>query len=336
MPSVKKILKLLLFFYFLLTIAYAQEPRRLHEMGKNYMIDGDYANAESLLYSAFSADTNNLVYIKDLSLCYFFQKDYKRSENILAPVVARNLADDQCYQLLGNVYKLQKNYEACSKIYTEALKKYPENGAFYKEIGELFALSQDAQCVGFWEKGIEKDPAYPGNYLNACKFYHAQNNRIWSVLYGEIYINLDPFSENTPEIKDILLEDYTYLLKSIATTDIPKDKNKFVQKLYTHLQQQSDLINTGIHTSTLTMIRTRFILDWYNDKPEKFPFFLFDHQRELLRKGYFEAYNQWLFGSAENLAGFQNWTQLHNTEYADFIQYQRSSLFRFPKGNYHH
>jgi len=314
----------------------AQDAARMHEMGKNYMIDGDYANAESLLSQAFSADTNNLTYIKDLSLCYFFQREYNRAVGILAPVIGRGQGDDQCYQLLGNLYKLQKNLTACSQLYTEALKKYPENGAFYKEIGELFERSNDPQCIAFWEKGIEKDPAYPGNYFMACRYYHVQNEHIWSALYGEIFLNLDPFNDRTPEIKDILLNDYTYLLKSLVIEGLPKEKNKFIQRTISFFHKQSDLINTGINTATLTMLRTRFILDWYADKPEKFPFALFDHHRQLLRRGLFEAYNQWLFGSSENLITFQYWTQLHSNEYNDFIKYQRSAPFVFPKGNYHH
>lgn len=332
----KKVLSLFLLLQLVHWGAFAQDAARMHEMGKNYMVDGDYTNAELLLYQAFAADTNNLIYIKDLSLCYFFQKEYNRAVTILAPVIAREKGDDQCYQLLGNLYKLQNNFTASSLLYTEALKKYPENGAFYKEIGELFELNKDQQCIAFWEKGIEKDPAYPGNYYLACKYYHAQNESIWSALYGEIYLNIDPFSDRSPEIKDILLNDYTFLLKSLATEGLPKEKNKFIQRTYALFHKQSDLINSGINTATLTMLRTRFILDWYADKPEKFPFALFDHHRQLLRKGMFEAYNQWLFGSSENLVAFQNWTQLHNTDYNEFIKYQRSAPFVFPKGNYHH
>ena len=44
----------------------AQDANRLHEMCKNYMIDGDYSNAESLLNEAYNLDTNNIIFTKDL------------------------------------------------------------------------------------------------------------------------------------------------------------------------------------------------------------------------------------------------------------------------------
>ena len=56
-----------------------QDANRLHELGKNYMIEGDYVNAESLLYEAYQKDTNNLVFAKDLTLCLYFQKELKKA-----------------------------------------------------------------------------------------------------------------------------------------------------------------------------------------------------------------------------------------------------------------
>jgi hypothetical protein len=37
------------------------------------------------------------------------------------------------------------------------------------------------------------------------------------------------------------------------------------------------------------------VLDWYKENGSKYPFRLFEHQRQLLQEGMFEAYNQWIF-----------------------------------------
>ncbi len=314
----------------------AQDAKRLHEIGKNYLVDGDYANAESMLYSAYTADTNDISIIKDLTLCYFFEKDYARGIALMTPLIDRQQADDQCFQILGSLYRTQNNYASSMAIYTAAIKKYPDNGAFYNEIGELMQLNNDPQCIAFWERGIEKDPPYPSNYFNACKFYHASGDKIWAALYGEIYVNIDPLNARTVEIKDILLEDYTYMLTALVNEGMPKEKNKFAQKVFTTFNRQADVVKMGISTATLTMLRTRFILDWYQDKTDRFPCALFEYHQQLLRLGLFDAYNQWLFGSAENLSGFQFWTQLHNLEYGSFVKYQRSNVFSVPKGQYYH
>jgi hypothetical protein len=55
----------------------------------------------------------------------------------------------------------------------------------------------------------------------------------------------------------------------------------------------------------------------------------------MLREGMFEAYNQWLFVSAENLTAFQTWTQLHQEEYERFLAFIKKNSSPFPKGQYY-
>ena len=83
------------------------------------------------------------------------------------------------------------------------------------------------------------------------------------------------------------------------------------------------------------MIRTRFILDWYANNATKYPFRLFDYQRQLLSEGMFNAYNQWLFGTTENLAAYENWTKTHTEEYNNFSAFQKNRVFRMPPGQYY-
>ena len=83
------------------------------------------------------------------------------------------------------------------------------------------------------------------------------------------------------------------------------------------------------------MIRTRFILDWYNTYGSRYPFRLFDYHQQLIREGMFEAYNQWLFGPVENLAAYDNWTKTHAEQYTSFNNFQKSRIFKIPAGQYY-
>jgi hypothetical protein len=83
------------------------------------------------------------------------------------------------------------------------------------------------------------------------------------------------------------------------------------------------------------MIRTRFILDWFANYGNKFPFKLFDYQQQLIREGMFDAYNQWLFGTVENLPAYENWTKTHNEEYTNFTKFIKSRVFKMPAGQYY-
>ena len=120
------------------------------------------------------------------------------------------------------------------------------------------------------------DPNYSKNYYNACKYYYFTTDKVWSILYGEIFINMEPLSTHSPEIKTILLESYK---KLFASTDITKDtrgNNAFAIAFIKTMNKQSSVAAAGINAESLTMIRTRFILDWFQDYAAKFPFKLFE------------------------------------------------------------
>jgi hypothetical protein len=113
------------------------------------------------------------------------------------------------------------------------------------------------------------------------------------------------------------------------------NKSEFAKAFLNGIEKQSGIASKGITTETLTMIRTRFILDWYNTNSVKFPFRLFDYQRQLLTEGMFNAYNQWLFGPIENLAAYETWTKTHQEEYNGFTAFQKTRVFRMPPGQYY-
>ena len=62
--------------------------------------------------------------------------------------------------------------------------------------------------------------AYSKNYYNACKYYYFTTDKVWSILYGEIFVNMEPLSTHSPEIKNILLESYK---KLFADADLKKE-----------------------------------------------------------------------------------------------------------------
>ncbi|HEX8277716.1 MAG TPA: hypothetical protein VF540_03445, partial [Segetibacter sp.] len=65
------------------------------------------------------------------------------------------------------------------------------------------------------------------------------------------------------------------------------------------------------------------------------PFRLFEHQRQLLQEGMFEAYNHWLFGPAANLKTYQTWQQYHQEDLNTFLTFIRSKVFKVPEGQHY-
>lgn len=324
-------------FSVLMTGAYAQEQdeKTLHETAKTFIRQGDYANALLVLNKALQQQPGDLEILKDQAFAYYLSGDYTRSEAVSKKLVERRDADAQTYQIAAMPYKIQDNTKELDKLYKKGLKAFPNSGALYNEYGEILWGKQDYNAIKQWEKGIEADPNYSGNYYNAAKYYYLTMDKVWSIVYGEIFVNLESYSRRTIEMKDMLLKSYKKLYTDADMQKNQDTKNAFVTAYINNVGKQSAVVTEGITPASLTMIRTRFVLDWFDKNNNALPFRLFDYHRQLLKEGMFEAYNQWLFGSTQNLTAFQSWTHAHADEYNKFITFQKGRVFKLPANQYY-
>jgi Tfp pilus assembly protein PilF len=326
-------------FFFLTLVATAQteDPKTLHENAKTFMRQGDFNNAIIILTRALQMDKNNLEMLKDLAMSYYYKRDYEKALGEVKILLDRDDADVIAYQIGGNVYKALEEVKEAEKVYKKGLKKFPASGPLYSEYGELLWAKKDFSAIGQWEKGIQVDPGYSGNYYNAALFYFYTKDKVWSLIYGEIFVNMESLSDRGAAMKQLLLQGYKE--KLFAAADImageEKNKNEFSRAFLDCMGKQSSLTNRGVTTETLTMIRSRFILEWFDKYAGRFPYKLFDYQRQLLQEGIFTAYNEWLFGTVENLAAYDTWTKTHDEEYKNFTAFQKTRVFKMPTGQYY-
>jgi tetratricopeptide (TPR) repeat protein len=324
-------------FTLISVFAFAQDPKTMHENAKTFMRQGDFDNAIIILTRALEQDKNNMEMKQDLVLSYYYKRDYNKALDGIKDLLDRDDADVVTFQIAGNIYKALEEPKECEKVYKKGLKKFPKSGPLYSEYGELLWQKKDYDAIKQWEKGIQVDPAYAGNYYNAALYYFYTTEKIWGLIYGEIFVNMESISERTVAMKKLLWEGYKDKLFSDANLMSGQDKNKnaFSKAILDCLNKQSSLVNQGISTETLTMIRTRFILEWFDKYAGRFPFKLFDYQRQLIQEGMFAAYDQWLFGTVENLAGYDSWIKLHDEEYKNFTAFQKNRVFKMPQGQYY-
>jgi len=322
-------------FTFSIAVSYCQDAAQLHETGRTFMIQGDYANAIIVLNKALSLQQSNIDIAKDLSLNYYFTNNTKKAMETIKPLLDREDTDDKCYQIAGDILLANDDPKECEKLYKKGIKKFPNSGSLYNELGKLMWAQKSYEAIKMWEKGIEVAPSFSKNYFNASKYYYFSTDKVWSIIYGEIFLNMEPMSTSSPEIKNILLDSYK---KLFVDADVEKNKNvnsPFVQAFLQTVFKQFSVISSGINTESLIMLRTRFVLDWFNDFGTKFPYRLFDWQKQLLQEGVFEAYNQWIFTAANNLPAYQNWTTTHSSEYEEMNRFQRGRIFKVPTGEYY-
>lgn len=314
----------------------AQDAAELHKTARVYMQQGDHSNAIIVLNRAVALQPGNTEISKDLALNYYFAKDYKKALDVLNPLLDKDNTDDQCFQIAGDSYLALEQVKDAEKLYRRGIKKLPGSGVLYNELGKILWSQGDLSAIKQWEKGIESDPGFAGNYYNAAKYYYLSTDKVWSLLYGEVFLNMDPLNAYAPEMKNILLEGYKKLFTDANLEKHNPEKNSFVAAFLNSMNKQSSVASAGINTETLTMIRTRFILDWYASQANKFPHRLFDLQRQLLQDGLFDAYNQWLFAAAQNLPAYQNWINAHTKEYNELSRFQKNRVFRMGAGQYYH
>lgn len=318
----------------------AQSVKEELETGNSLMQGGDFSNAIAVLSKAHSQDPGNVEVTKSLAYSYYLSKDYSKAMSTIQPTIDGDGADDACYQIAGNIYvSLAQNKEA-EKLYKKAVKKFPDSGPLYADYGIfLGSLARQTEAIKVWENGIEADPSYPGNYYYAAKFYYPFDP-IWSLLYGEIFVDMESLTRRTPEIKALVSDSYKkvfgkdeYLAPLVDKKGRPI--NEFENAVRETLKANAAAISGGVNEESLTAMRSRFVLDWFSKYATRFPNRLFDYQRQLLQQGMFTAYNQWIFGFAEDEKTYNSWVSAHNDEFNTFYTFARGRVFKIPKGEYY-
>jgi Tfp pilus assembly protein PilF len=323
--------KLLFFIGLFLSVSacFAQQADSLHQVAKQFMRTGDYPNAIIVLSNALKKDPDNLEIQKDLAFTYYLQRNYSASVESGRKLIDRSDADEQCYQILGMAYKAIDERKEADKMYKQGIKKFPGSGELYNEYGEMLWAEKDAEAIHFWERGIEVDPNYSSNYYNASKYYYYTYDKVWSLLYGEMFINLESYSKRTPEIKSLLVDGYKKLFTDLKSPKI-QSKNPFSTAFLTVMTDQAQSVNLGVTPESLNILRSKFILEWFEKYADKYPFRLFEYQRQLLKEGLFDAYNEWAFAASISLTSFQSWTNQHADDYNRFINFQKGRIFKIP------
>ena len=336
----KRFLVFILFLFSAYSLfAQEQDAKQLYATAKKLMLQADYDNASLVLNSAIKQDPNNLEMLQDLSYISYLKRDFAKSIELSKTLIERPDAEEQTFQLLGMAYKAIAEYKECDKIYKQALKKFPKSGVLYNESGELMALQKNMNgAIVQWEKGIELDPNYSGNYFNASNYYALSSNTFYEIIYGEIFLNLESYSTRSADVKGLLLEAYTKLFVPGNLTKLASDNKKsaFERLFFTTMAKSSSLSLEGVTAENLMAIRTRFILDWFGGRNDsRYPYRLFSHQQYLLREGMFDAYNEWIFGAANSPSAYQLWIDAHDKQASAFKQFQQSRVFKVPAGQYY-
>lgn len=302
------------------------EARKMKENAQNDMNRGQYGNAILLYNQAIKLEPNDVELRRDLAYAHYLNGTADKGREIINEVLKTDYADEQTFQIAAAIESKLGNNNKAKSVLNNGLKKYPKSALLYFNRGNLLSLEgKSRQAVQNFEDGIKADPNYAANYFALARQYESSNN-LWSILYYEIFINLEPSSKKTAEAKSSLYKGYINYFQKESTTQLPSfgtsgngPSGQSFDKVLTYLINKNvAAITSGINTESLSMLRTRIILDWNLSYAGNYPFSLFSYYDRLLKAGHFEAYNQWLFGANENSTTFATWIKTNTAAYSDF------------------
>jgi len=320
---------------------------------------GKFDEAIALIRKAQKLDPKNIRYDYELAYAWYLKKDPEKSIELLNKLIPRPDATGKFYQLLGNIYDELKYPAKALETYQSGLARFPKAGELYYEMGILNLKKKDfGNALYYFEKGIEMDPAYPSNYYRAAKLFLSSNEKVWGMIYGEIYIILDPFNERNKEISKLLYETYLKQVAivpggqskaffanrampdSLAMSDSMAARTRFAKTIYEAGLEKGFRNESKVDLLSLMRVRKAFIENYFRgDDWKQYPNALFDYQYKLLKAGKMDIYNRWILLQYDRVQ-FMNWQKDNQTEFREFIKWlidhplDLDEKYRFYRGQY--
>jgi tetratricopeptide (TPR) repeat protein len=347
---------LLVFGSRLSCVAQEDDPKKqaynYAKQGMEMVDKGHLDEALEVFNKGAALDPDNSSFQYEIAVIYYLKKDYVQTINILEKVLTKPDANDQFYQILGNAYDLNGQTPKARKVYAAGIKRFPKSGALFLESGIMeYMQKNNVDAVRYWESGVLAQPTFATNYYWLAKYYASTTEKVWAVMYGEIFINLERNSDQTQEISDLLYKTYKSCLsigpdkkveihftKSIVEKPQPNTKLPFEQVFQETMKQSLDsLVRSGIDSlgiNEICLARELFLMYWYNDGlAGNYPNILFQWMSEMPEKKYLECYNRWVFLKG-NEDAFQVWYYTHTDLYTSFVNWFKKNPLKVSKDKY--
>jgi tetratricopeptide (TPR) repeat protein len=219
---------LLFVFIAFYSVSYAQadntEAQKKFKDGVDLFDAGKYEDAIKMFKEAQKLDPQSSAPQYEIALTYSVMKKYEDAIEILEKIKNKPDAEDSYWSLLGSCYDLNDDRDKAFEIYEAGLKKFPKSGRLYLEMGVTNAMEKEYdKALKYFEKGIEVAPMHPSNYYWASMLWATSKNSVWSLIYGEIFLNLEKNSNRTEQISKMMFEVYKtglYYLKVIPSKQV--------------------------------------------------------------------------------------------------------------------
>lgn len=329
-------MKRVVFVLLVLFFAQAYSQDTLYNKALKAIDEKRWFDAEHFLTRALKNGEDELRCSYELAWTYYCNDEFQKAINVLKPFLEKpDSIPSDVYQLLGNAYDENGNSYKAVDIYTMGLNKYPNAGNLHLELGNIkYKEGNYREALYWYEKGIEKDPMFASNYYRAAKVFLMSTEVVWGLLYGEIFMVLEPESERSKEFSKELFYAYRDGISLGANTSVDFNNNIIVYSdsferknvfpsVFNSLMLKCVRGKRYIDISTLGQIRKLFISNLYKEAKD-FDNPLFKYEKTLIDKGLFDAYNYYLFAYG-NTKESSSWINSHKTMWDKLLKYLRAN-----------
>jgi tetratricopeptide (TPR) repeat protein len=338
-----RIISLFFFLYFFcFQVVFSQQNSdKALELGQKAIKIMDEKHADEsivLLKQAHNLDPKNIIYPYEIACAQYIKHDYKAAIKKLKKILNHSDVIDKVYQLLGNCYDIIGKSHDAIDVYNLGLEKFPKSGCLYLGLGinELNKKNHE-KALSFFEKGIYVEPNFASNYYFASKIYFRTSNKLYGLIYGEIFMNIERIGLRVEEISELLYVIYKNCITisdSIISVDFNKNIlygepylfNDTIKNITFNMTCKSLMLSSignikKIDMNALDQIRFDFLKKYLSQEIYmKYPNFLYAYQYEIAAYDHFEAYNHWLLKKGSQNE-FGNWYEKNKIKWDKFVEW---------------
>lgn len=300
-----------------------------------------YEEALALLQQARHLDSHNPTYRYEIATIKYQQKKYSDVIGLMKASVRSSKATPDYYRLLGNAYDLIGKTQRATKTYQRGIKRFKKAGTLYAELGGMaYRKGNNDAAVEWWEQGIEKDPNFATNYYWAAQLYCHSSEKLWGLLYAELFMQLEPNGTRNKAISQLLYKTLSEALQ--APTDSTAATVSFSEKAQLYLLLNETEIDSVLpfqvlynidaqwamplplrdkNLPTLYIFRKDWLNRWLNQQHQQYqPNLVFMRQQQIEQAQHLEAYTYWLLREGQP-AVFEQWLQEHRYSFKLFLDW---------------
>ncbi len=211
-----------------------------------------------------------------------------------------------------------------------------QDSAYYKAIEKGASTQVQPNQFKEMEQDALKNYSRPETYEKLATSFGSSTEKVWAVIYGEVFCNLSPDADRRSGIGSLVYQLYDKSLSNkgggltvnlTENAQAPQGQPPFESQFELAFLMGAFPLGssvTPLSIQKLTEIRKHQLSQWAQKKLPSNE--LVRWQQAIMVAGHFDAYNYWLFQSARP-DEFGQWAKEHQTQYQAWLDWQANNKF---------